>query len=170
MPVMSELLHVLDASFKHRPQSLKATPPLTILLSVLTNRPLPICQKWTGISRMVSHTQHTSWTGTILHWIAYAWRWRIDINFVLRKHEKHVSVPRQQGKYQLWANWFMCWMLDSNSAGRVSRQLRHLLSQPWSVWLIPQDVNILEKTTSGGGSGKSLFIWCTLAYIYLISY
>ena len=38
--------------------SLKATPPPTIMLGVLTTRPWPVRQKRTGTSRMVSHTRH----------------------------------------------------------------------------------------------------------------
>ena len=37
-----ELLHVLDASFERGPQSLRATPPTTIMPSVLNTRPLPV--------------------------------------------------------------------------------------------------------------------------------
>ena len=60
LPVMSELLHVLEPSFDRGPQSLKATPPPAIMPSALTTQPWPVRQKRTGTSRMVSHSRHNN--------------------------------------------------------------------------------------------------------------
>ena len=53
---MSEPLQVLELSFDHRPQSLKANPPPIIMPSVLTMRPRPARQN--GLALAVwYHTQ-----------------------------------------------------------------------------------------------------------------
>ena len=89
-PVMNELLHMLDPSFKRGPQSLKATVPPNIMQSVLTTRQWPTSQKWIGTSRMVSRTQHSSGSilgRKILHWSPYTWHWCRDIIFIWIKQE-----------------------------------------------------------------------------------
>ena len=53
IPVMGELLHVPEHNFESGSQSLKSTPPPTIMLT---------CQKWIGTIHMASHTQHNSET------------------------------------------------------------------------------------------------------------
>ena len=51
IPVMGELLHVPEHNFESGSQSLKSTPPPTIMLT---------CQKWIVTIHMASHTQHNS--------------------------------------------------------------------------------------------------------------
>ena len=60
------------------------------------------------------------WAGTIPHWTAYTWHWRIDI--ILYGGNMRTSLrARQQDEYQLWANCFLRWMPVLN---RWPRSLR----------------------------------------------
>ena len=114
---------LMNASFERGPQSLEATPPHAIIPSVLTIPPLPVRQKWTGTSHTVPHTRHNSEPALsrsdsplgCLH-LALSYRYHVCVE----ETWEHVPVHRQQSKYQLWANCFMCWMPVSN-AGLESR-------------------------------------------------
>ena len=80
IPIMSELLHVLDAP---NPRISEITPPPTAVLSVLTSWPRPFRQKRIGTSIMVSHIRHNS--EPILSRKdsplgVYTWSWLIDIS------------------------------------------------------------------------------------------
>ena len=51
------------------------------------------------------------WAATTLHWTAHICHWHIDVIFVWTRC---VSVHWHQGKFQLWVDCFMYWMLASN--------------------------------------------------------
>ena len=74
---------MLDASFERGPSnaSLEATPPSTIVPSVLTTRPWPVRQKRMALVVWVSHTRHNSKpipVETIVHWAVYTYNCRVE--------------------------------------------------------------------------------------------
>ena len=101
----------------------QATPPATAVSIVLTSRLSPMRQ-----SRLVQAVWHHTpgtyasvfCTGTTLYGAAYAWYCRINIRFGIEEPREHVSVNWHQAKYQLWTNWFICWMPASNAGPRVT--------------------------------------------------
>ena len=122
--VITELLHVLELSSDCGPQSFKATPPPSIMPSVITTRTWPARQKRSGTSRMVSHSRHNN-EPTLsrndsalgcLH-LALAYRYY----FCMEETWDHVSVHWKQGNYQLGANCFMCWNPVAIAGLKVSR-------------------------------------------------
>ena len=84
IPVMSDLLHVLEPSFERGSQSLKATPPITIAPIVLTTRPW--LTRPNGLALAVWYQAPGTTTGTILLWAVYTWYWCIALILVWRKH------------------------------------------------------------------------------------
>ena len=58
--IMGECTHVLDVSIESRALYSDATPPPTIVSSVLTTRSWPIRKKRIGTSSLVSDTRHSS--------------------------------------------------------------------------------------------------------------
>ena len=173
---------MLEPNSDRGPQSLKATWPLAIIPSVLTTRPWPIRQKWTGTSRMVPHTRHNnkptlsrnhSPLGCLHLALAY-WYY-----FCMEDTLDHVSVHWQQGNYQLWANCYKCRNPVAIVGFRFSRQLRHLLLcrvltiRPWPVhqkrngpsWMVSHNQHNNESTLSRRNSPLGC-LHLALAYRY----
>ena len=137
---MSKLLHVLDASREPRVPQSEATPPPTIVSSVLTTPSKRICT-----SRMV-HVPDTPGTaasrlrtGRILHWTTYTRHRRKDIIF-MKKTWEHVSLYWQQHKYLLLSE--LLYVLDANSERHASQSEATpppitvsgvLITRPWPI-------------------------------------
>ena len=67
---------------KPGPPNIRYPSPLNAVASVLTTRSLSVREKLVSTSWMVSHIGQNGESfqaGTILHWIAYSWHWRIDM-------------------------------------------------------------------------------------------
>ena len=103
--IMSECTHVLDVSIESRPLYSEATPPPTIVSSVLTTRSWPIRKKRIGTSSLVSDTRHSSEPtfgrrDSLVGCIHLAMTQRYP--FCMEETWKRVAVHWQQGQYQLW--------------------------------------------------------------------
>ena len=141
IPIMIELFHVLDAISERGPQSLKATPPPTIMLSVLIIRPRPVRQSGPAPA-MWYHTSDTTashlWAGTILHWAASTWHWLIYILFMWRKHENMLPCTGSINASYKWIASCAEWLLRtraSESQATLSPAIISivLITRPWPI-------------------------------------
>ena len=133
---------MLEPSSSRGPQSLKATLPPAVMLSVLTTMPWPIHLKWTGTSSVAlavwyhtpgttRHNNEQPLSKKILHWAANTWHWRIEKKNCMEETWEHVSVHWHQGNYQLWVNCFMCWNSVTIMGFRVSWICSHTHYKVW---------------------------------------
>ena len=98
----------------------------------------------TKISYMANTTKHYCWSDVIrshdisswmCHWTSSFLLWKgilflIGYCFCMKKTWENVSLHWQQGKWQLWANRFMCWMPVLHPGSYSLRQHR----RPFLCW------------------------------------
>ena len=105
-------------------ESRRHFPLPTVVSNILTTRRWSVRQNGLAPAERL-HTLNTTanrfWAGTILHWTAYTWHWRMNI--ILYKGDMRTFLVHwQQDEFQLWVNRFMSRSSVSNAGLRISKK------------------------------------------------